>query len=431
MRLLTEKTTPFGLWEQTGSPRSRSDTMDSEHVIDVAIVGGGYCGLSTGLHLAEAGMEPLILEAEEPGFGASGRNGGQVIAGIKLNPTELRAHFNQAEAEALYRFGAETADLVYSLIERFQIRCEAHRDGWILAARSPATLDLVRGRVADLAREGADVEWLEADRIRPLVGTSYFNGGMIDRRSGMVQPLSYARGLADAARAKGARIVSGCRVTRLQRDATFWRLETTKGTVRAKNVLLATNGYAGDLYPALANAMIVVQSYQIATDPLSPELDRTVLPSRLPVADLMDAGVYYRRDDAGRFIIGGSGSLTDRERPELFDELARTAHLLYPQLANTPFTSRWGGKLTLTRDHLPRVIEVEPGLVAAYGCNGRGVAMATMMGKIAAERIQGIRHASLPITTMAPARYPFHQLRLPVMAVVRRFASLRRRFAKA
>lgn len=431
MSLTAKQTTKFGLWGETGSPAAQEARLEGDRSTEFAIIGGGFCGLSAGLHLAEAGYAPLILEAEEPGFGASGRNGGQVIAGIKLNPSELKAHFPAAQADAMYRFGAETADLVYALIERFQIRCEAHRDGWILAAHSNSMLQAVRARVSDLQGAGADVSWLEAAEIQRLLGTRYYSGGMLDRRSGMVQPLSYARGLARAAVAAGAKIYSGCRVTKLRRDGSAWILETSQGTIKAKHVLLATNGYIGDLYPALKTAMIIVQSYQIATDPLPDHLDKTVLPSRLPVADLMDVGVYYRRDDAGRFIVGGRGSLTDTEKPGLFHSLVRPAQLLYPELSEVPFTSRWGGKLTLTRDHLPRVIEVEPGLIAAYGCNGRGVAMATLMGKIAADRFRGVLHPNLPITTMQPSRYPFHSLRLPVMYIASQVGLLRRRFAKA
>lgn len=436
MSLIAKQTTTFGLWEQTGAPAAQgSGPQDTgspgDAVTEFAIIGGGYCGLSAGLHLAEAGHEPLILEAEEPGFGASGRNGGQVIAGLKLTPDELKAHFPAAQAEAMVRFGTETAELVYSLIERFQIRCEAHRDGWVLAAHSDAMLKAARARVADLQKTGADVSWLETHQIQRLLGTRYYTGGMIDRRSGMVQPLSYVRGLAQAAAAAGARIRSGCRVTALRRDGAGWRLETSTGTIRAKYVLLATNGYIGDLYPALKNAMIILQSYQIATDPLPDHLDKTVLPSRLPVADLMDMGVYYRRDDAGRFIVGGRGTLTEKEKPHLYHGLVRPAQFLYPQLREVPFTQRWGGKLTLTRDHLPRVIEVEPGLIAAYGCNGRGVAMATLMGRVAAERFCGVLHPDLPITTLQPSRYPMHSFRLPAMYVASQFATLRRRFAKA
>lgn len=431
MLKVSEQTTPYGLWDVTGTPRSEAIRIDGDVATDIAIVGGGFCGLSAALHLAEAGLAPIVLEAEEPGFGASGRNGGQVIAGIKLDPGELSDHFGPAEAEALYRFGAGTAETVFSLIERFQIRCEAHRDGWIQAAHSPAMLKAVQRRVSELQIKGADVEWLNSTEIQNLVGTPYYKGGMLDRRSGMVQPLSYARGLARAAASMGATILSNTPVRNLRREGSAWRLETPTGAVLAKHVLLATNGYLGDLYPMLKTAMIVVQSYQIATDPLPPHLDQTVLPSRLPVSDLMDLGVYFRRDDSGRFIAGGRGSLTAREEPVLFHNLARSANILFPQLSDTPFTTRWGGKLTLTRDHLPRVIQLEPCLLAAYGCNGRGVALATVMGKIAAERIRGRTHADLPITVMEPARYPFHSLRLPVMMVVHKFSRLRRRFARA
>jgi glycine/D-amino acid oxidase-like deaminating enzyme len=207
-------------------------------------------------------------------------------------------------------------------------------------------------------------------------------------------------------------------------------LQTPQARVTAKQVLIATNGYTGDLHPALKTAMVVVQSYQIATDPLPQHLDRTILPTRLPVSDLMQLGVYFRRDDDGRFIIGGRGSLTERERLDLFEAAEENAYTLYPALRDLGFSLRWGGKLALTLDHLPRLVTLEPGLHAAYGCNGRGVALATMLGKLAAERMRGIAHDDLPIATMPPAHYPFHALRLPAMMAIAKFRRLRQRFVR-
>ncbi|GGF44161.1 FAD-dependent oxidoreductase [Aliidongia dinghuensis] len=433
--VLDQASPPQGLWAATGLAARPAEAARSDISTEVAIIGGGFCGLSAALHLAERGIEATVLEAEAAGWGASGRNGGQVIAGLKLDPREMVAKFGREQGQALHRFGAATADLVFSIVERFQIRCEAHRDGWIQAARSEPVLAAIQARAADLAHQGEAVELIGAEQIADLTGTRFFAGGMLDRRSGTVQPLSYARGLAAGAVATGARLVHGCRVTGLAREGGRWRLETSGPkangpTVRARHVLIATNAYLGDLYPVLKTAMIVVESIQIATEPLSAALDRAVLPSRLPVSDLMDLGVYFRRDDAGRFVIGGSGSLTGRTSPALFTALARSAGVLYPALRPEHFTSRWGGKLTLTPDHLPRLVSPEPGLHVAYGCNGRGVALMTMMGKLAAARIAGDVSDDLPIATLPPARYPLHTLRLPVMMAVRRVRRLRRTFAR-
>ncbi len=422
--------TPQGLWTETGIAAPDVPTLAADCAAETAIIGGGFCGLSAALHLAEAGREAILLEAETVGWGASGRNGGQVIAGLKLDPHEMTAKFGRERGLALHRFGAATTDLVFSLIERFQIRCEAHREGWIQAAHSPRIMAEIAARAADLAAQGEQVELLDRERMAALLGTDFYRGGMLDRRSGMVQPYSYARGLAAAALAAGARIFAGTCVTHLEREGTRWRLRTPQGSVTADQVLIATNGYTGDLHPALRPAMIVVQSYQVATEPLPPALDRTVLPSRLPVSDLMQLGVYFRRDDAGRFIIGGRGSLTERERLDLFEDAAENAYRLYPALREIGFSLRWGGKLALTRDHLPRLVTLEPGLHAAYGCNGRGVALATMLGKLAAERLRGMAHPDLPIATLPPARYPLHALRLPAMMAIAKFRRLRRRFLR-
>ena len=420
----------FGLWNETAVPRSTVVELQNDLTTEAAIIGGGFCGLSAALHLAESGVETVVLEAEEPGFGASGRNGGQVIAGLKLDPSEMVAKFGRDRGEALHRISAGAADLVYELIERYQIQCEAHRDGWIQAGYSPPVTAAIERRLSELQARGEKVEWLSKGHIEALTGTGYYRGGMLDMRSGMIQPFSYARGLARAASTSGARLFGKARVAGLTFENGSWRLDTARGTVTAKHVLLATNAYLGDLYPVLKTAIIPVGSYQIATAPLPVALEGAILPARLPVSDLMQLGVYFRRDDQGRFIIGGRGSFTKRERPDLYARIRRQACILFPALKTVDFTWRWGGKLALTFDHLPRLVTLEPGLHAAYGCNGRGIALLTLMGKLGAERIRGLRHDNLPIANLPPAHYPFHALRLPAMMLVSNIRALRRAFTR-
>lgn len=422
---------PQGLWADTVVEAASAPVLAGDVTTEVAVVGGGFCGLSAALHLAERGVKVTVLEAQSIGWGASGRNGGQVIAGLKLDPRELVAEFGEAQGQAMHRFAAATAELVYALIERFQIRCEAHRDGWIQAARSPQVLASIRARVADLQGRGENVEFLDAERVAALTGSRFYGGGMLDRRSGSVQPLAYANGLARAAAAQGALVLRQARVTGLARGEGGWRLATAAGpSVRAGRVLVAANAYLGGLFPALRAAMVPVESIQVATVPLPPGLDASVLPGRLPVSDLMDLGVYYRRDDGGRFVIGGAGALMGTAGPGAYRSLVRAARVLYPGLEPAHFVERWGGRLTLTRDHLPRLVSLEDGLLVAYGCNGRGVALMTALGKLAAQRLLDDPAADLPIATLPPARYPLFDLRLPAMLAVRHTRRLRRAFMR-
>ncbi len=419
------------LWQSTAeADEPASHRFSNGEKVEVAIVGGGFCGLSAALHLAEAGTDCCVVEAQQPGWGASGRNGGQVIAGLKLDPQELRAKFGDEHGEALYRFGAETADLVFELIERFGIPCEPRRVGWIQAARSIPVGAAISARVAEFSKRGAHVELLHPDRLRELTGTGLFRFGMLDHRCGSVQPLGYARGLAAAAAHAGARIFSRTRVMALERDRGLWVLRTQQGALRARTVVLATNAYLEGLWPGLVRAMIPIQSCQVATEPLPDHVGSGILPSGQPVSDLMDLGVYFRRDRDGRFIIGGSGPLGSREAASYFDQLTRAARLMFPALEEVAFPHRWSGKLALTRDHLPRVIRLDDGMIAAYGCNGRGVALATAMGRLAAQLCRGSDNPHLPICTLPPAVYPFYALRIPAMAAVRSARFLRRRFAR-
>jgi len=220
-------------------------------------------------------------------------------------------------------------DLVYALIERFQIRCEAHRDGLAPGSVFAKIMVEITSRVADLAAQGENVELVDRERMAAL-RHGFYRGGMLDRRSGTVQPLSYARGLATAAAASGARIFGGVRVSGFEQRGGAM-VCGRPGTRHREAGPDRHNGYTGDCTGAQDGDGRRAELPD-RDDPLPPHLDRAVLPTRLPVSDLMQLGVYFRRDDDGRFIIGGRGSLTERERLDLFEVAAESAYMLYPAL---------------------------------------------------------------------------------------------------
>jgi glycine/D-amino acid oxidase-like deaminating enzyme len=382
------------------------------------VVGAGYTGLSAALHLAERGADVVVLDAAEPGWGGSGRNGGQVIPGLKDDPDELERTFGPETGRRIWQIAGGAADLVFELIARHKIACHAQQSGWISAAPTAATLEILKARAEQWQRRGAPVEILDRQRIAELTGTTCYVGGMLDRRAGALHPLLYARGLARAAREAGADIHGRSAATALEAQSGAWRVVTSRGAVTARAVILATNAYTDDLWPGLQRTVLPVQSYQVATRPLPPDVRRRVLPGGQPVSDLRRILFYFRLDPEGRLLMGGRGPLDDAGDPALFSRLESAAARLFPQMGTPEWEHRWSGRVALTADHLPHLHEPRPGLSIGLGYNGRGVAMATAMGKLLAQRALGTPAADVgwPVTPIAPI--PLHGLRLPAMALV-------------
>ncbi|HMK68599.1 MAG TPA: FAD-dependent oxidoreductase, partial [Stellaceae bacterium] len=226
-------TEPFplspSLWAATAPPAPPTPPLREGTKVSVCIIGGGYAGLSTALHLSERGVDALVLEAQEPGFGGSGRNGGQVIPGLKYDPDELIAKFGEEGGRKLTAFVRGTADIVFDLIERHRMEVPRQRTGWIQGAHTATAIELVKKRSEQWERLGAPVAFLDKAETDRLLGTEKYLGGWIDRRGGAIQPLSYARGLVKAALDAGARIHGHSAATALERKGTRWSVTTEDG----------------------------------------------------------------------------------------------------------------------------------------------------------------------------------------------------------
>jgi glycine/D-amino acid oxidase-like deaminating enzyme len=318
----------------------------------------------------------------------------------------------------MWQLAGGAADFVFELIARHKISCQAHQSGWISAAPNAAAMATLRARTEQWQRRGAPVDLLDRQRVAELTGTTCYAGGMLDRRAGTLQPLAYVRGLASAAKAAGAAIHGRSAATRLEAQAGSWRVATSAGSVTASTVILATNAYTDDLWPGLRRTVLPVQSYQVATRPLHDDVRRRVLPGGQAVSDLRRILFYFRLDPDGRLLMGGRGSLDDAGEPALFARLEAAAARFFPQMGAPQWEHRWSGRVALTADHLPHLHEPRPGVLIGLGYNGRGVAMATVMGKLLADRVLGVSAAELswPVTPITPI--PLHAWRLPVMALV-------------
>ena len=408
------------LWHSTAPAPAATPPLDADREADVCIVGGGFAGLSTALHLAEAGQNAVVLEAREPGWGASGRNGGQVIPGIKYDPAEIAAKFGPEAGEALIRFVSSTADLVFELIARHGMDVPHRRAGWIQGAHTPAMVETVKRRAGDWQARGADARFLDKPEVDRLLGTDRYLAGWLDGRGGAVQPLAYARGLARAAIAAGATIHGGSEVTRLARNGDRWTVTTAQGaSVRARQVVIATNGYTGDLIPRLRQTVIRPNSFIVATTPLSDNLAGSILPEGQVTSDTRQLLLYFRKDHTGRLLMGGRGPFREPRDASDWSHLERVVSKMYPQLKGVTFDHRWCGRVALTRDFLPHLHEPEPGLLVDIGCMGRGVGLQTAMGRAMARYIAGGDRASLPFPVVPITPLPFHALNeLYVSAII-------------
>jgi glycine/D-amino acid oxidase-like deaminating enzyme len=394
---------PRSLYAATARPAPRETLLAGETRARVAVVGGGFTGLSEALHLAEVGVDTAVLEANEVGWGASGRNGGQVNPGLKWDPDALEAAFGADLGGRMVRLGHGAPDLVFDLIARHDIACEPIRGGTLRAAVSRRSEAGVRQYAAEWAARGAPVELLDRTSVARLAGTDAYPSAAYDRRGGNVNPLGYARGLAEAALKAGARIFSGAKVLRLVRDGGGWTVETAGGTVRADRVILATNGYSDDLWPGLRRTVVPVFSAIAATAPLAPDLAARIMPARPVLYEMSAAYAYYRMDAGGRFLVGGRSA--QRETDVLADYRGLIGHALriFPDLAGAEWTHCWNGRVAITRDYLPHVHEPAEGIHIGLGYNGRGVAMATAVGRMLARRAAGgsAEELDLPVTKVA------------------------------
>jgi glycine/D-amino acid oxidase-like deaminating enzyme len=387
------------LYHDTAEPSVETAPLDAHVRADVVVIGAGFTGLSTTLHLAQRRTRVVLLEAQAPGFGASGRNGGQVNPGLKPDPDVVERDFGTELGARMNAFAGGAPAFVFDLIKRHAIRCDARQNGTLRVAMRPRQAAQVRSIGEQLARRGAPIALLDGAAIEQMTGTRRYVAAMFDRRGGDVNPLSLARGLTRAALLAGAAIHGRSRALTLSKVSGGWLVRTATGSVTASRVVLATNGYTDDLWPNLRRTIVPVFGAIAASEPLSEALARAVMPSRAVLYETGAVTTYYRVDSNQRLLIGGRGPQVEVEGPAAIPQLPAYARKLWPALRQTAWTHGWGGQLAMTGNHYPHIHEPYPDVLICLGYNGRGVAMGTAMGAMLAERIvNGAAAFDMPIT---------------------------------
>jgi len=393
-----------GLWEKTAPAPPVTHALEGAVMTDVAIIGGGYTGLSTALHLGERGIGCIVVEAEQIGFGGSGRNVGLVNAGMWVMPEDLIATLGPNHGNRLLDLLGGGPAKVWDIARRYGIDCEATPVGTLHAGAGRKGFDELAERARQWQKRGAPVELLGREEAAQMLGTHAFEGALLDRRAGTIQPLAYARGLARAAIAKGAAIHTGTPAIALERSGNGWLLRTPKGRVKAGRIVVATDMYTRFVMTDIAREQVVLPYFNMATTPLPEDMARTIVPGRQGVWDTRDVLLSYRFDRMNRLIFGSVGALRNGGAA-VHRAWARTAlRRLYPQIGPVRFEQEWFGSIGMTSDHLPRFHRLDDGVLAFCGYNGRGIAPGTVFGQCMAALLAGeIAESDLPLPVTRPA----------------------------
>ncbi|MEP3637409.1 MAG: FAD-binding oxidoreductase [Paracoccaceae bacterium] len=387
----------ISLWDASAKEQDYQAPMTADNIVDVAIVGGGFTGLSTALHCTGKGLSAHVLEAEKIGFGGSGRNCGLVNAALWLPPQKVREKLGQTYGPRFIKRFGSGPDYVFSLIEKHQIRCEVTRTGTIHAAHGPSGFVDLQERHKEWQRLGEPVDLFNREEIADMIGTDHFHGGLVDNRCGTINPMGYCRGLARVAIAAGAQISTGVRATKLIRDGDLWKVETNEGVATAKAVVLGTNAYTDDLWPDLNRVFTKINYFQLAAKPLGPEADH-ILPDKQGLWDTGQIMFNIRRDAFNRLLVGSMGKVIGSKDRGLSHRWAqKQIARIFPTLGQVAFDEAWTGQIAMTPDHLPRIYELETNLFTPIGYNGRGITTGTMFGETMAGLLTGVDRSDLPL----------------------------------
>lgn len=395
---------------------------------DVCIVGGGYTGLSAAYHLAARGYDVVLLEAQRVGFGASGRNGGQVGTGQRVEMDAVAKMVGAGPAKALWEMSLESVALVRDLINEALMETPFH-PGIIEAAHRARHVPEFHAYADYLEKTYGytQMQRLDQQGMRDHVGSRAYHGGLLDMGGGHIHPLRFALGLAQMAQALGVRIFEGATVTTIDEGAPA-TVCTSDAKVSADHVVLACNGYIGDLAPAVSCKVMPINNFIAATEPLDEAEAKALIRHNHAVADSKHVVNYFRLSDDHRLLFGGGESYGYRFPPDIAAKVRKPMTAIFPQLADVRIDYAWGGTLGITMNRMPHFARLSGNVLTASGYSGHGVAMATLGGKLVAEAIAG-QAERFDVMAQIPTR-PFPggaALRWPLLVAAMAWFGLRDR----
>lgn len=396
-----------GLWERTAPSGPSTSALTTDLRVDVAVVGAGYTGVSTALHLSAAGSSVAVIDAVDIGFGGAGRNVGLVNAGVWIMPDLVTARLGPVFGERLTKLLGDAPGLVFDLIAAHAIECEALRAGTLHCGVGRDGYAQLQQRAAQWRARGAQVELLNADEAAARTGSKAFSGALFDPRAGTIQPLAYIRGLARAAMKHGALIFTDTPALRVERHQHDWTVYTPKGSLRAEWVVVATDAYSSGPWQLVRDEQVHLPYFNLATRPLDSAALDSILPRREGAWDTRQVLSSFRLDAQGRLVFGSVGALRGKAAHIHEAWAKRALRRMFPQLGEVTFEFGWFGHIGTTSDSLPRFHVFAPKMIGFSGYNGRGIAPGTTFGRILADFIGGkvqLTELPLPVSeTVMPA----------------------------
>jgi len=385
---LPQETGEISLWADSAIDNPLPVTLQESLQADVLVVGGGYSGLSSALHLAEQGVSVVLLEARHAGYGGSGRSAGLVNAGVWKTPDYVKKQLGKEAGERFNRALYDSPSVVFDLVRRHHIECDAIQSGTVNIAHRKAAMPYLEDRCEQMTRLGSSTRMIDGKETQSISGSPvYCHGGILDPNAGTIQPLSYVRGLANAATESGAKIYQQSPLLKLIRDGNRWLAETEAGQVLADQVVLATNAYADQNSERVRESTLPVYIFHCATDPLPDSIAESIVPQRQGIWDTQILMTSSRVDTAGRLVMSGVGSLQGVFGSSSRDWMTRNRDRLYPQSKGIPWSYQWTGQVGMTSTRLLRIQRLAPGVFAPAGYNGRGIGPGTVIGKYLAEML--------------------------------------------
>ncbi|WP_299986435.1 FAD-binding oxidoreductase [uncultured Ruegeria sp.] len=418
---------PPSWYAATAHPFDRYPALEGEHRADVCIVGGGYTGLSAALHLSEAGFDVVLLEAHRVGFGASGRNGGQLGSAQRMDQEDLERLVGDDDASKLWDLAEDAKDLVKSLISKHQIDCDLKPGIAVLGFNDTERTELHDHAAHLSGRYRYDkIEPLDADTARGLCPSPAYAGGYLDHGAAHLHPLNYALGLARAAVGAGLRLYEDTEVLGIDQGARA-TVRTDKGRVNADNVVLACNGYLGDLNRQVASRVMPINNFIAATEPLGSEA-QIVLAKDIAVADTKFVVNYFRLSADNRLLFGGGESYGYRFPSDIAAKVRKPMTEIFPHLQDVKIDYAWGGTLGITMRRMPYLARLAPNILSASGYSGHGVGTATHAGQLMALAIQGQAEGFDTMARIPALRFPGGPaLRSPLLVMAMTWYALRDR----
>jgi gamma-glutamylputrescine oxidase len=383
--------TEIGSWYESTVENTRScPSLQGESRVDVGVVGGGYTGLSTALHLAERGYRVGLLEAEHIGWGASGRNGGQICSGQRENMLTIERLVPIEDARRLWDLGEEAKALVRKRINQHNISCDL-RSGILTAAWKPSHYRFLSRYTEHLRRQYdyGEVHLLDSREIQHHLATSRYHGGCLDQGAGHLHPLKFALGLGEAATEAGVAIYHRSKVIDIRRINGQSVIRTNSGQLIAPIVVIACNGYLGRLEPRLTGAVMPINNFILATECLGHKQSQNLIRNNVAVSDTKFVVDYYRMSSDYRLLFGGGENYTHKFPTDIKSFVRRYMLRVFPQLSEVSIDYAWGGTLAITRSRLPLFGRLDGDTYYALGYSGQGVALGTLAGQVLSNAVAG------------------------------------------